>query len=209
MNKKNQLFQIYDVILNTLLGFRDYIFSLRQIKKISNTNKCIVRYIDESSIEREYSGLINNDRSLLLILGLNKLCIINKLYYSENDLLPIAYVSAKNHVSLHLEDFKEPDYVKTPDSLSFESYSTIAPFLQMTLKDIKTTVNMNKADSRDYPQRDFGKDAKMVVDNEFMKIGIDTPNERLIAVGIISLLGGLLAGGVIALMIAVILVVVT
>ena len=87
-------------------GLNQIFGSLAQIKSISDKNKILVCYIENNYLVDYYKGIINDERTLLIVPGIHRLFIIESLYMIKKYNTIIAYVTESDHDSKGFYDVK-------------------------------------------------------------------------------------------------------
>ena len=198
MKLPQELFKAGGEGLNQIFG------SLAQIKSISDKNKILVCYIENNYLVDYYQGIINDERTLLIVPGIHRLFIIESLYMIKKYNTIIAYVTESDHrtktmnnipKAVEINPLSEP--IKTilnkfTDDKTLEEATNI--FKNIKTEDFGFTIsplNEKTIKNKDF---DFSADSFMVASKQWFVIGKKPTPIVLLAVIIIGFFGGIIFG---------------
>ncbi len=196
-----------NIAKSAIYGITDFIKGILQLKKIRKANRVRVEYIDINGlVHTGLDGIINDERTLCIIRGINRLLIATKIYYVADTLEPKVYASETSHKLIDMLDDKtyendltltklKPIFneLKNPSSSEYAKEKQLNDFTKLTLKDLGCSIDFEKFRTIKDKEHDFSADAYLVLSKPWFNIGQKEPPLMLIAMAII----GFLFGGVI------------
>lgn len=185
-------------------GVIDFFKGALQLKKIRKSNRVNVEYVDLNGlIHTGLEAIINDERTMAIIRGINRLSIVTKIFHDAETLQAKVYVYEGNHRTIdwtdpktyesHIELYPLKDIFETLDNPYKSKYAkeeALARFGKLKLKDIGYTIDLTSNKTIKNKNYDFAADAYLVLSKQWFSIGQKEPPILLLAIGIIGMLFG-------------------
>jgi len=191
-------------------GVTSMVKGMLQLKKVRKANIIETEYIEKTGLVHPgLEGIINDERTMLVVRGINKLFIVWGQNKIAETLASKVYVYEGSHRTLDFTD--EKTYIKYPQLKPikevFEKISndlvtegqkkiSLEDFTHLKLSDLGYQIDFGAFKTIKDEAFDFSADSFLVMSRQWFTIGQKEPPLILIAVGIISLLFGVVTSSI-------------
>jgi len=152
---------------------------VKEAKKIEKQRLCKVQFLDRNNRIIEYIGKLSGDMKFLVVENLDRLFIVDRLYYDKN-FNPVAFVSLGFHRSINLDNL-----------------STISDHTAKLLKGDNAFKTIDLSEFDNPISIDFSVDNFTIIKSKAFEFLEEIPKRTIYFVLLIGILLGMFLGSVV------------
>lgn len=161
-------------------GSGDFFKGLLQFKKIEKRNHIMTIYLDLSGTIDFYEGILNDERTLLVIRGIHRLMIVSKIFQIRAPRMSLAFAYEGNHKTLDVIEMarkqegnpllKEAFRAVDPNLPEEDRRKAESAFLSLKLSDLGYTIDLTRDKTIIDKAHDFSADSFYVLSRLWFQI---------------------------------------